>query len=159
MFHVRNILFWLWLPIIVLWQVEELSWMYRVFSNVSPCLKLMSEMFKKVPMTFLCASSSPVLICHTFFSLVHTFWCSYCSLKYITNEGTALIKQAEDSSSNNKVYHFTSAVTSVFPFSYGCLGLPVAVYVNQRRLCTTKHNVVWSCSTYYPNLIKAVHWP
>lgn len=96
-----------WPLIHCLLQVEDLSRMYRLFSKITRGLEPISNMFKTVLSIVLNSQLSfPSL------TISPKLWFNCTSLQHVTNEGTALVKQAEDSANNKKVQSLTSAITS-----------------------------------------------
>lgn len=78
-----------------LYQVEDLSRMYRLFSKVEKGLEPVAGLFRQVCDICIFVKSH---VCNDY----HHLSTLCCMMQHITSEGTALIQQAEDAA-NNKV--------------------------------------------------------
>jgi cullin 1 len=81
-----------------LFQTEDLSRMFRLFSKINRGLDPVSQMFKEVHTVelFYLAYLDGLYLCDRLYY-------TYIFLQHVTSEGMALVKQAEDAASNKKV--------------------------------------------------------
>lgn len=77
-------------------QVEDLSRMYRLFFRIPKGLEPVSHIFKLVSLCHLSSYSA----CAVRSLLIHLL---LLFIQHVTEEGTALVKHAEDAASNKKV--------------------------------------------------------